>query len=111
MGAKLLWKRGPVLLPWVSLVNTTQAQGPRHYLPVGQLFEGLRKGETPCKQVRGQEESLRGSFLKHYQDGTSLVVQWLRICLVIQRMWLHSLLGELRCHMPLRAHVLQLLSP
>ena len=64
MGAKLLWKRGPVLLPWVSLVNTTQAQGTRHYLPVGQLFEGLRKGETPCKQVQGAGRKTSWELLK-----------------------------------------------
>ena len=32
--------------------------------------------------------------------GTSLVVQWLRICAAMQRMWVHSLVGELRSHMP-----------
>ena len=31
---------------------------------------------------------------------TSLVVQWLRIHLAIQRMWIQSLVGELRSHKP-----------
>ena len=32
--------------------------------------------------------------------GTSLVVQWLRICLAMQRIWVWSLVGELGSHMP-----------
>ena len=32
--------------------------------------------------------------------GTSLVVQWLRICLPMQGMWVWPLVGELRSHMP-----------
>ena len=32
--------------------------------------------------------------------GTSLVVQWLRICLPMQEMWVRSLVRELRSHMP-----------
>ena len=53
----------------LSWVNTgTQGWGTRHYPPVGQLFGGLGKGETPCKRVWGQEESLCGSLLKHYKD-------------------------------------------
>ena len=33
--------------------------------------------------------------------GTSLVVQWLEICLEMQRTWVQSLVRELRPHMPL----------
>ena len=32
--------------------------------------------------------------------GTSLVVQWLRICLSMQGVWVRSLVGELGSHMP-----------
>ena len=32
--------------------------------------------------------------------GTSLVVQWLRICVPMQEMWVQSLAKELRSHMP-----------
>lgn len=32
--------------------------------------------------------------------GTSLVVQWFRICAAMQRMWVHFLVGELRSHVP-----------
>ena len=32
--------------------------------------------------------------------GTSLAVQWLRICLPMQGVWVRSLVGELRSHMP-----------
>ena len=35
---------------------------------------------------------------KIQQEGTSLVVQWLRICLVMQGMWVRSLVRELRSH-------------
>ena len=31
---------------------------------------------------------------------TSLVVQWLRISLAMQRMWVQSLVRELKSHMP-----------
>ena len=31
---------------------------------------------------------------------TSLVVQWLRLCLLMQGMRVQNLVGELRCHMP-----------
>ena len=30
--------------------------------------------------------------------GTSLVVQWLRLCLPMQRVWVRSLVRELRSH-------------
>ena len=33
--------------------------------------------------------------------GTSLAVQWLRLCLPMQGVWVRSLVGELRSHMPL----------
>ena len=32
--------------------------------------------------------------------GTSLVVQWLRLCLAIQGAWVHFLVGEIRAHKP-----------
>ena len=32
--------------------------------------------------------------------GTSLMVQWLGLCLPIQKMWIQSLVGDLRSHMP-----------
>ena len=36
-----------------------------------------------------------------YKDmGTALVAQWLRICLAMQRMWVQSLVGEVRSYMP-----------
>ena len=37
---------------------------------------------------------------KKYQSGTSLVVQWLRICPAVQGTWVQYLVGELRSHMP-----------
>ena len=38
--------------------------------------------------------------LKYANFGTSLVVQWLRICLPMQGMLVQSLVWELRSHMP-----------
>ena len=38
--------------------------------------------------------------LKMVCEGTSLVVQWLRIRLPMQGMWVPPLVGELRSHMP-----------
>ena len=45
-------------------------------------------------------------------EGTSLVVQWLRIHLAMQGTWVRPLVRELRCHMPWNnlAHSPQLLS-
>ena len=63
---------------------------------------------------------LHGFFPKNNYLGTSLVVQWLRICLATQGKWIWSLVGELRSHMPRgndpkycneRAHLPHLLSP
>ena len=39
-------------------------------------------------------------ILKINKTGTSLVVQWLRIHLPTQGMWVQSLVSELRLHMP-----------
>ena len=39
-------------------------------------------------------------LLKDPLQGTSLVVQWLRICLAVQGTQVQSLVGELRYHMP-----------
>ena len=33
--------------------------------------------------------------------GTSLLVQWLRLCLIMQGVWVRYLVGEVRPHMPL----------
>ena len=38
--------------------------------------------------------------LKKKGKGTSLVIQWLGIRLPLQETWVHSLIGELRSHMP-----------
>ena len=50
---------------------------------------------------------------KNESPGTSLVVQWLRICLPMQGTQVRSLVGELRSHMPRgnEARAPQLLSP
>ena len=40
-------------------------------------------------------------FVKSDQTGTSLVVQWLRLCLPVQGVQVRSLVRKLRSHMPL----------
>ena len=39
-------------------------------------------------------------FKGEYRGLTSLVVQWLRLCLPMQEVRVRSLVGELRSHMP-----------
>ena len=46
-----------------------------------------------------------GCSKENSSGGTSLVLQWLGICLAIQRTWVRSLVGEIR------SHVLQSKSP
>ena len=52
-------------------------------------------------------------LIKKSISGTSLVVQWLRIRLLMQRTWIWSLIRELRSHVLQDnwSHMLQLLSP
>ena len=50
----------------------------------------------------GPGETWRKCFKRHrlFVLGTSLVVQWLRLHLPMQGVWVWSLVGELRSHMP-----------
>ena len=41
-----------------------------------------------------------GVFNLKKQQGTSLVVRWLRLCLPMQGVWVRTLVRELRSHMP-----------
>ena len=54
-------------------------------------FDGLGEGDRRSHSSRE---------VKNVNSGPFLVVQWLRICLAMQRMWVWSLVGELRSHMP-----------
>ena len=56
------------------------------------LIYNFKNDETPSKDLK------QGMTSMHLE--TSLVVQWLRICLPVQGMWVQSLVGELRSHMP-----------
>ena len=52
-----------------------------------------------------EEERFLDSFRTPLTDqeislGTSLVVQWIRVCLAMQETWVQPLVGELRSHMP-----------
>jgi len=44
--------------------------------------------------------SLKESVKRQSHVGTSLVVQWLRLCLPMQGVWVGSLVEELGSHMP-----------
>ena len=49
----------------------------------------------------GLVQNVKGHLVTMYYDlGTSLMVQWLRIHLAMQRIRVQSLVGELRSHMP-----------
>ena len=87
-----------------------------------QIGKAVRQGcaLSPCLLNLYAEYIMRNTGLEEAQagikiarTGTSLMVQWLRICLAMQRTWVQSLVGELRSHMPQSnsACVLQLLSP
>ena len=54
---------------------------------------------SPCQHLPPQQ-------LRADDSGTSLVVQWLRICLPVQGKWVPSLFGELRS--PMKVKVAQL---
>ena len=52
-------------------------------------------------EFKNQFKSLLDKYLlKCKQVGTSLVVQWLRLCLPMQGMRVRSLVGELGSHVP-----------
>ena len=67
----------------------------------GHMLRSGKPGKSPGPSVpqawlldRPLKESVRTQGL----DGTSLVVRWLRICLLVQEMQVRSLVGELRSH-------------
>ena len=73
------------------------------------LSHGIAKAPSGCTEGKEQafvEQSTAARLNAHLQGvnnipwswGTSLVVQWLRICLSVQEMWAPSLVGELRSH-------------
>ena len=45
-------------------------------------------------------DKIQEGFLTEKEPGTSLMVQWLRICLPRQGMQIHPLVGEPKSHMP-----------
>ena len=57
---------------------------------VSKVYSGTKHHARSQGTTQNKIDSLR----------TSLVVQWLRICLAMQRMWVWSLVGELGSHMP-----------
>ena len=59
---------------------------------------------TICSDFGAQENKvchcLKVETASKHVYWTSLVAQWLRICLAMQRMWVQSLVGEVRSYMP-----------
>ena len=77
-----------------------------HGLRLGRVLRSLQWLKKSCDRniKRERKEKMSG---KHEDDihqehvlGTSLVVQWLGLCLPLQGVWVPSLVGKLRCHMP-----------
>ena len=67
------------------------------------IFESL--GDADVSLILGCARTRRSFVLIHFPgklkgEGTSLVVQWLRICLAIQRTEVQYLIWELRSHKP-----------
>ena len=54
---------------------------------------------TLCQALCSALESRTRKF-RSTEEGTSLVVQWLRLHLQIQGVWVQSLVRDLRCHRP-----------
>ena len=70
------------------------------------LSEAAPFVETEAKiinwwQWEERERMSREDLLREELTGTSLAVQWLRLCLPGHRVWVQSLVRELRSHMPL----------
>ena len=69
--------------------------------PVCLPGESLWTEEPAGYSPRGYKASAPMSDLAHSAHrGTSLVMEWLRICLPMEGTWVQSLVGELRSHIP-----------
>ena len=64
------------------------------------LFPSLQTSIWKVWDVTGDRQTQGHSCMVHGSE-TSLVVQWLRICLPMQGMWVWFLVGEMRSHMSL----------
>ena len=61
---------------------------------------GGRQEEHQNRALRSQEDTGERDEICSEKEGTSLVVQWLRIRLPMQGTGVRSLVGELRSHRP-----------
>ena len=84
--------------------NLLGDRGDSEYLSGGFRIEmgtlGSRKPGKGGSSQGGWADDRRLGSSKANKIRTSLVVQWLRICLPMQGMWVQALVGELRSHMP-----------
>ena len=65
---------------------------------MAKIYLNLMKNiNQPIQEV--QQNQVRKRQRKPHL-GTSLAVQWLRPCLPMQEVWVQSLVGDLRSHMP-----------
>ena len=118
------------ILGWENFVLGLEHQDGANFQMA--LLTALRAGtaygwEFSCSYIQGSQFSAMwpspysclGFYIawqpvsKKEHSGTSLVVQWLRICLLTQGTWVQSLVGELRSHMLQgnQVHAPQLYSP
>ena len=98
---------------WEKLWGEALRSHPANSTPCSSTFMGSLHTEKQihchAKGSTLQETHSMGQ-VRIGEQRTSLVVQWLRICLAMQGMQIQSLLGELRPHMQ-RGSQTQLLSP
>ena len=80
------------------------ASGCFHARVAKTLWSTMPRTLTTCACKKTSADLWNQGYKKN-QKGTSLVVQWLRICLPMQGTWVQSLLGELRSHMFHRATI------
>ena len=70
---------------------------PSHLLVAGGLWSIFPWSLLPEPD---SDQSCAYNLIQDARGGTSLVVQWLRICRPMRGMWVQTLVGELKSHMP-----------
>ena len=91
--------------PWIhKKSDTIEATEHTHILCLGQTVSIASQWTSlllwcPLLNIILEREATVILWSKRQSVGTSLVVQWLGICIAMQRMWFPSLDGELRSHM------------
>ena len=97
------WRTWPCFT-WLAffylVTRLHQISQPLRLLDGGHVTDSQPMGNAGRRDVYLlQAQPLKTSYKKLSILGTSLVVQWLRICLAVQGVWVRSLVGELRPYM------------